>query len=80
MKNKKSSVDARFEADGMIRPLAFVCKGRSMRITDWGRRWEKEGTRHFLVMTMGDRIWELRFMPATLKWTVHSRSEARRVL
>lgn len=75
-----NSVEARFEADGTICPLAFVWKGRTMRITDWGRQWEKGGYRHFLVMTMGDRIWELRFMPATLKWTVHSRSQARRVV
>lgn len=80
MENYKSSVEARFEADGTIRPLAFVWKGRSMRITDWGRQWEKEGSRHFLVMTLGLRIWELRFMPLSLEWSIHPRSQAPRMI
>jgi hypothetical protein len=75
-----NSVDARFETDGTIRPLAFVWKEQSMRITDWGRQWKKEGTYHFLVMTVGDRIWELRFMPFSLEWSIHPRSQARRMI
>jgi len=76
---KKAEVEAKLSFDGSIRPLAFMWQGRSMRVMSWGRQWEKEGRRHFLVMTAGDRVWELRFVPATMTWSIHSKSEARRV-
>lgn len=75
-----AAVDVTFSSDGSIRPLRFVWKGRSMKITDWGRQWEKNGTRHFLVMTLANQIWELRFTPAELHWSIHPRSEGRRVV
>jgi PncC family amidohydrolase len=75
--HKEAAVDATFGPDGLIRPLAFVWKGRSHKISDLGRQWEKDGVRHFLVMTPDNRVWELSFVPATLQWTVEAKSEAR---
>ncbi len=75
-----AAVDTAFEPDGKMRPLAFVWNGRSMKVTDWGRQWEKEGARYFLVMTAGDRIWELCFTPVTLHWHITPRTEERRTV
>ena len=84
--SQSAAVEAKMLLDGSIRPLGFVWKGRSMKITSWGRQWEKNeaspsgGSRHFLVMTAGDRVWELRFTPANLHWSIHPRHHARRVV
>jgi PncC family amidohydrolase len=72
-----TAVDATFGPDGLIRPLAFLWNGRSQKVSDLGRQWERDGVHHFLVMTPDNRVWELSFMPATLEWTVEAKSEAR---
>ena len=79
MKAERAEVEAKLSFDGSIRPLAFMWRGRSMKVMSWGRQWEKQGRRHFLVMTARDRVWELRFMPATMTWSVHEKSNTRRV-
>ncbi len=80
MKAEKAEVEAKLSFDGSIRPLAFMWQGRSMKVMSWGRKWEKEGRRHFLVMTAGDCVWELRFVPATMTWSIHAKSFARKVV
>lgn len=78
-KADRAEVEATLSFDGSIRPLAFMWQGRSMKVISSGRQWEKEGRRHFLVMTAGDRVWELRFVPATMAWSIHAKSDTRRV-
>ncbi len=76
---EKSTVEASFNLDGTIRPRAFLWKGRTMQVTDWGRTWKRDGVRYFLIMTLDNRVWELRFEEGTLNWTVQPKSEARYV-
>lgn len=75
-----TTVEAAFHPDGMIRPSSFVWEGRTLPITDWGRHWEKDGERFFLVMTRSDQVWELGFSPLTLQWTAQPRSQVRRLV
>ena len=77
---KKAEVEAKMALDGSIRPLAFMWRGRLMKVMSCGRQWEKEGRRHFLVMTAGDQVWELRFVPATMNWSIHPKSQAVRAV
>lgn len=69
-----AKVEIVFQPDGRMRPVSFAWQGRTLKVTSWGRQWEKEGVRHFLVMTTGDRVWELRFVSANGYWSIHSRS------
>lgn len=74
-----ATVEARLQADGTIRPLAFVWRGQHLKVSDWGRSWQRDEQHHFLVMTPDQRVWELRFYPAALRWTIHPKSRARHV-
>jgi PncC family amidohydrolase len=74
-----AAVEASFEPDGKILPLALTWNGRSLRVTDRGRQWEKDGKRIFLVMTPGDEVWELCFDPAAVRWSITPKSHARQL-
>jgi hypothetical protein len=43
-------VDARFEADGQVRPRRFTWDRRWLNVTDVGRQWVDLDGRHVLVM------------------------------
>ena len=75
-----TQVEAKMGLDGLIRPTAFMWQDRLMKVMSWGRRWEKEGRRHFLVMTAGDQIWELRLAPAAMTWSIHPKSQPLRAV
>ncbi len=65
------SVEARFEPDGSITPLAFTWQGRRVAIATVGRRWTADdGTRRFLVMSPLDEVFELSFDPTASAWKV----------
>jgi hypothetical protein len=53
------AVEARFEADGTIRPLAFFHDGARYQVASLGRQWEQGDERHFLVMTPSEQVYEL---------------------
>jgi hypothetical protein len=67
-------VDARFEEDGSLMPLAFQWGGARLPVASHGRAWATgEGEdlrRHYLVMTAGEMTFELAFAPGTLRWWV----------
>jgi hypothetical protein len=67
-------VEARFEEDGSLTPLAFVWRGARLPVASQGRAWTTgEGDdrrRHYLVMTAGGVTFELAFAPGTLHWWV----------
>lgn len=70
-------VEARFWPDGRVEPLAFRWRGRWYAISGHGRQWEDaQGRRHFLVMTVPDRIWELAFDPAAGQWYLLRRPQS----
>jgi hypothetical protein len=54
-----AEVEARFDAEGVITVLSFVWQGAKYPVTSQGRQWEAADGRHILVMTTGDRMFEL---------------------
>jgi len=54
-------VEARFRDDGEILPLAFVWEERRFAIFALGRQWQKGLSHHFLVMTSGEKVFEITY-------------------
>ncbi len=54
-----TEVEVRFDAEGGMTLLSFVWHGARRPVTSQGRQWEDADGRHFLVMTTGDRVFEL---------------------
>lgn len=73
--NEKIAVEAHFEVDGTIRPIAFLWQGKRLRIASLGRRWEKESERHFLVMTHDEQVYELVFLTTECGWRLRRRPQ-----
>jgi hypothetical protein len=61
-------VEARFEPDGSLRPIAFEWQGRRFEIESHGRQWEEHGVYHFLVMVSGDQVFELVYLQEENQW------------
>lgn len=59
------TVEARFEADGRVRVLAFERRGERSVVANTGRQWETEDGRHILVMTPTEQVYELLYQPAS---------------
>ena len=74
-----AEVEARFGEDGKITMLSFTWRGRRLPVTSMGREWEAEEGHHFLVMTTGDRIFELNFHATSGLWNVVRAPEERAV-
>jgi hypothetical protein len=62
------AVEARFEPDGTLRPIAFKWEERRYTIENYGRQWEENGKHYFLVMVSGDRVFELVYLPGEGQW------------
>ncbi len=73
--NEAIGVEARFNAGGQIRPLAFIWRGRRYRILSLGRQWDEKGERLFLVMTTGKKIFEIAYLPAEGAWRLRNTPE-----
>jgi hypothetical protein len=67
-----AEVEARFGEDGHISVLAFTWRGRRWSVTGEGRQWGADDGFHFLVMTTGERIFELVYHAASGLWHVVS--------
>jgi hypothetical protein len=69
-----TSVEARFDEDGRLTPLAFHWHGLRLTVASWGRTWfAGDGTQqrqHFLVMTASRRTFELAFASDVRRWWV----------
>jgi hypothetical protein len=74
-----AEVEARFAEDGKITMLSFTWRGRRLPVTSMGREWEAEDGHHFLVMTGGERIFELVFHSTSGVWNVAKAPEERAV-
>jgi hypothetical protein len=66
--NEVIAVEARFEIDGAIHPLAFSWRGKRYRVVSLGRQWEEGEARHFLVMTPEEQIYELAYLLEESRW------------
>jgi hypothetical protein len=69
------AVEAKFETDGSIRPLAFVWEDEIIRIVSMGRQWEQDGEMHFLVMSMDEKVYELAYQPSEGRWMFYPRPQ-----
>ena len=72
-------VEARFGADGKITVLSLTWRGRTLPVTSMGREWDAGDGHHFLVMTAGERIFELVFHSTSGVWNVVKAPEMRAV-
>lgn len=68
-------VDVHISAQGEVRPTSFTWRKRTFIITGLGRASTKGDERHFLVMTAGDRIFELRWHVPANRWFLARASE-----
>jgi len=67
-----TAVEALFEKGGQIEPRRFTWQETWLDVEGLGRRWIDGGERCFNVMAAGGRMFELRFDPASLRWSVTS--------
>ena len=65
-----TEVEARFGVDGHISILSFTWRGRKRPVLSHGRQWGAEDGFHFLVMTTGEQIMELVYVPLSSLWHV----------
>ena len=65
-------VVAKFDLEGVWTPISFIWRGGQYRVDSVGRRWEDTRGQHALVMTPGDRVFELIFVPEELVWYIEA--------
>jgi hypothetical protein len=65
-----SEVTARIDAEGRVYPLKFSVAAQTYSVESIGRSWQDESSYHILVMSAGDRVFELIFSTAEMKWFV----------
>ena len=65
-----AEVEVRFDVTGKITVLRFTWRGTRMPVTSQGRQWVAEDGRHFLVMTTGERVFELVYESTEGVWRV----------
>lgn len=70
MTERPTAVEAAFTVEGQITPRRFEWQGSPLAVEGVGRRWTEGGQRCFNVVAMGGRLFELRFDPATLRWSI----------
>ncbi len=72
-------VEARLGEQGAVTPIAFVWNGRTLKITDWGRRSEEGNRLEFMVMTGSAKTWQLHYDRAAGRWTARELSKEGRL-
>jgi len=65
-------VTARFFRDGNIIPKDFYWQNTQYPVISTGRHWQDEKGYHILVMTPGELVHELIFLPAELCWYLNN--------
>jgi PncC family amidohydrolase len=70
MEKESIAVEVHFDVEGKITPRRFEWQGSLLAVEGVGRCWTEGGERHFTVMAMGGRLFELRLDEATLRWSI----------
>jgi hypothetical protein len=70
MKQASAAVEALFTTEGEIVLRRFEWQGGWLTVEGVGRRWAEAGERCFNVTALDGRLFELRFDPETLRWSV----------
>lgn len=70
------AVQARFDSQGQVQPVAFIWGGRTRYIADLGRQWLDDvgaglTVRGFLVRSACGDTFELRLELPALRWVLH---------
>jgi hypothetical protein len=78
MSDYATQVEARFAADGGITLRRFAWQRRQYVVTSQGRQWDAADGRHLLVMTAGERVFELVYEEEAGLWRVARAPEERR--
>jgi PncC family amidohydrolase len=61
-------VKARFDNQGKVIPVSFTWQGQVYPVEATGRRWQDEAGQHILVMTPGNKVYELVLSPGEMRW------------
>lgn len=73
--NEETDVLVRILSDGSIQPTSFLWRDKTRYVSDVGRQWEErmEGRslRCFLIRTVDNTSYELRWDPANDSWSVY---------
>jgi len=68
------AVEARFEEDGRLTPVAFKWQGQWTQVASVGRTWSTDDggnvIHRYMVGTPGEAVFELALEQATLRWRV----------
>lgn len=72
-------VNARFDANGHVRPVSLQVDGQTIPVDSTGRRWQADDGLHILTMLPGGRVVELVFRAQEMKWYLRSLGPHRRV-
>jgi hypothetical protein len=67
-----TEVEARFGEDGHVTVLTFTWRGRKRPVLSQGRQWGADDGFHFLVMTTGEQIVELVYVPLSGLWHIEA--------
>jgi hypothetical protein len=73
-------VTARFDVDGNVTPLSFTWKSSKYTVESTGRHWRDESGMHILIMAMGERVFELLFIPENTFWKIKPVAAPRSVI
>ena len=65
-----TEVEARFGDDGRITVRRFAWQRRAYLVLSHGRQWVAEDGRHLLVMTAGERVFEILYEEAAGQWVL----------
>ena len=72
--NESINVLVRMMPDGQIRPTSFLWRDKTRDVSDVGRQWEErvagKTVRCFLLQTVENNTYELRWDPAADQWSI----------
>lgn len=72
--NESINVLVRMMPDGQIRPTSFLWRDKTRYVSDVGRQWEErvagKTVRCFLLQTVDNNTYELRWDPTADQWSI----------
>jgi hypothetical protein len=73
--NEPADVLVRVSSNGTMMPTSFLWRGKTRYVSDLGRQWEErvggKALRCYLLKTVDENSYELRWDPAANDWSVH---------
>ncbi|HMN27330.1 MAG TPA: hypothetical protein PKE45_04175 [Caldilineaceae bacterium] len=73
--NEPADVLVRVSSNGTVTPTSFLWRGKTRYVGDLGRQWEErvdgKSLRCYLLKTVDENTYELRWDPAANSWSVH---------